>query len=291
MGLLSLSGGIMEPRQSIDANNGNEIFKFNPEVEVTKDYRERIFVYGKNNHHICTTDKRGYPQPRNASKFNLLVDTSDGFIPLWAADVILRWRFDALSLSRFADPDAAKAGIRLLLGEALLKWGDAAPVRFQENDDTWDFEIVVQAKPNCDAGGCVLASAFFPDGGRHELTIFPTFFSQDKSEQVETLIHELGHVFGLRHFFALIKETAWRAEIFGTHDESNPFSIMNYGQYSELTDTDRSDLKKLYALVWSGKLNQINGTQIRLMQPYHTAKDNLANKLPLDIGLKQLFTR
>ena len=81
--------------------------------------------------------------------------------------------------------------------------------------------------------GYVLASAFFPDAGRHELVIYPKMFSQSRREQVDTLIHEVGHIFGLRHFFANIRETAWPSQVFGTH---KPFSIMNYGHQSELTD-------------------------------------------------------
>ena len=84
---------------------------------------------------------------------------------------------------------------------------------------------------------------------------------------METLIHEIGHVFGLRHFFANISETAWPSQIFGTH---KPFSIMNYGSQSELTADDKSDLKRLYQLVWAGELTQINGTPIKLVKAFHT---------------------
>jgi hypothetical protein len=115
--------------------------------------------------------------------------------------------------------------------------------------------------------GCVLASAFFPSMGRERLTIFPKMFEQDKSEQIETLIHELGHIFGLRHFFAKVKEDAWPAEIFGTH---SPFTIMNYGDQSMLTDSDKMDLKRLYQLAWSGNIRNINGTPIHFMFPYST---------------------
>ena len=111
----------------------------------------------------------------------------------------------------------------------------------------------------------MLASAFFPDSGRHELTIYPTMFEQVHEEQIETLIHEFGHVFGLRHFFATISETAWPSEMFGTH---NPFSIMNYGSMSKLTDADLRDLTELYRLAWSGQLTNINGTPIRFFKPY-----------------------
>ena len=117
---------------------------------------------------------------------------------------------------------------------------------------------------DCDTSGCVLASAFFPDAGRHKLVLYPKMFTQDREEQLETLIHEIGHVFGLRHFFAQLSETAWRSEIFGKHKK---FSIMNYGGDSKLSDDDRGDLKKLYQMAWAGELTQINGTPIKFMNP------------------------
>lgn len=79
------------------------------------------------------------------------------------------------------------------------------------------------------------------------------------------VFHEIGHIFGLRHFFAKIHESAWPSHVYGTH---TPFSIMNYGAASRLTETDRSDLKSLYRQVWSGELTNINGTPIRLFHPY-----------------------
>jgi hypothetical protein len=91
-------------------------------------------------------------------------------------------------------------------------------------------------------------------------------FLQSEAEQVETMIHEIGHIFGLRHFFANVSETAYRSEIFGTH---NPFSIMNYGYQSKLTDDDRDDLRRLYQQARSGALTAINGTPIRFVRPYH----------------------
>jgi hypothetical protein len=216
---------------------------------------------------VCDTEPRGYARPQNRSPMEIVVDASEGFIPLWSPNVTLRWRFRDRSMSRFANPAAAKTGIRKLLGDALLAWGTAAPVRFKEDPDVWDFEIVMRRGDDCSASGCVLASAFFPDAGRHRLTLFPKLFEQDRKEQVETLIHEIGHVFGLRHFFANVSETAWPSEIFGTHSK---FSIMNYGTLSTLTPADKSDLTRLYQMVWSGALTHINGTTIRLVKPFNS---------------------
>lgn len=70
-------------------------------------------------------------------------------------------------------------------------------------------------------------------------------FDQVRQEQIETLVHEIGHVFGLRHFFANISEDQWPSQIFGMHCA---FSIMNYGHQSVLTPKDKSDLNRAPAL-------------------------------------------
>lgn len=214
---------------------------------------------------VCETDTIGYATPQNLSPTELVVHTSEGFVPLWQPDVTLRWRFQEHSMLQFVDPEAAKSAIRVLLGEAILAWGGAAPVRFTERQDAWDFEIVMRGQDKCSINGCTLASAFFPDSGRHELVLYPRMFTQIRAEVVETLAHELGHVFGLRHFFAKVSETAWPAEIFGKHSK---FSIMNYGANSRLTKTDKSDLTNLYGMAWDGDLTHINDTPVRLVRPF-----------------------
>jgi hypothetical protein len=224
-----------------------------------------VHVYGKK--FVCDTEDRGHPTPRGRSPLRIVVDASEGFVPLWAQNTTLRWRFNERSMRVFANPPAAKNYIENLLAESLLLWGNAAPVKFAKRDDAWDFEIVVRRAEECDANGCVLASAFFPDSGRHQLTIYPTMFSQTRKEQVETLLHEIGHVFGLRHFFADVSETEFPSEIFGKHSR---FSIMNYGSDSVLTPDDKADLTRLYQLAWSGQISQINGTPIRFVRPFHT---------------------
>jgi hypothetical protein len=214
----------------------------------------------------CVTDKAGQAMPNGMSERELVLDASEGFIPLWEPGVILRWQFADGTLAPFQDPAAAGSAIESIFGDALLAWGDAAPVKFSKNTDACDFEIVVRTSDDCDPNGCVLASAFFPDAGRHQLYIYPIFFRQTAQEQLETLCHEIGHAFGLRHFFALVSEQNAPAVLFGRQDK---FTIMNYGELSRLTDTDKSDLKTLYELAWSGQLKQINGTPLKFVKPYH----------------------
>lgn len=242
----------------------NEAFELTTDTFLpAMEYRH---IYNK--HVVCVTDARGYAQPGNKSLFDLRVDASDGFIPLWDKGVTLNWRFSKSFASYFKNPDAAKQGVKQLLGKAIAAWGAACPVKFKENNDAWDFEIDMH-KEDCDASGCVLASAFFPNQGQNVLYIYPTLFKQPAKEQLETIEHEIGHIFGLRHFFANIEEKEWQSELFG---KDNPFSVMNYGAKSILTPDDINDLKRLYEMVWKGQLTSINGTEIRKFVSYHMAK-------------------
>jgi len=238
-------------------------FELRETPEPTREAKSQVHLLGRGI--VCDTEARGRATPQGRSIAEIVVDASEGFIPLWAKNQRLRWRFQARSMNNFKNPTVAKAAIRKLFAEALLKWETAAPVKFTEDDDVWDFEIVMRAGDSCTASGCVLASSFFPDAGRHKFVMYPKLFTQPREEQVDTFIHEIGHVFGLRHFFALVSESAWPAKIFGTHSK---FSIMNYGMLSRLTPEDKGDLKRLYQLVWSGAMTHINGTPIRLMRPF-----------------------
>ncbi|MEA3009093.1 MAG: hypothetical protein QOJ91_785 [Sphingomonadales bacterium] len=224
-----------------------------------------VHVYGKRI--VCATEDPGRPRNRKLAINEIVVGSGNGTIPLWAAGVTLYWRFRERAFRGLANPDGVKDRIRLLLHKALDLWGDARPVDFAERDSGWDFEITLRNSDDCNAVGCVLASAFFPDGGQHRLTIYPKMLEQEEEEQIETLVHELGHVFGLRHFFAQLSETQLPSEIFGTHVD---FTIMNYGEPSILTEADRSDLIKLYQLARSGQLTAINGTRIVLVKPFST---------------------
>lgn len=227
----------------------------------------KVHVYQKKRF-VCETNSRGRATPNGRSPVELVLHAPQGVIPLWAEGTILNWRFNAASFEQaFVNPDAAKIEVRKMLSEAIFAWGDAAPVKFAEDEGVPDFEITVRSADNCSATGCVLASAFFPDGGRHEVFLYPQMFTQSQKERIDTLIHEIGHVFGLRHFFAQELESGFPSERFGTHSK---FSIMNYGNESELTDKDRSDLKTLYAMAWKGELKNINGTPIRFVRPFHS---------------------
>lgn len=216
--------------------------------------------------HVCITDSLGHSTPGNKNPLKLVVDASEGFIPLWQPGVSLRWKFNSASLALFEASEDLKNYIRQLMAAAIYAWDSAAPVKFVEHNGVCDFEIFVSPQDSCSFNGCTLASAFFPGGGQQRVYIYPQMFQQSEKEQVETMIHEFGHIFGLRHFFAQISESEWPSEIFGKHEH---FTIMNYGDNSVLTEQDIKDLRLLYSQAWRGELTAINGTPIKLVAPYH----------------------
>lgn len=112
----------------------------------------------------------------------------------------------------------------------------------------------------------MLAKAFFPNSLQNKLIVFPKLFEQPRQEQLETLMHELGHIFGLRHYFAQISDRILPSVIFG--GEHKAFSIMNYGNKSILTKEDKRDLKLLYQKAWNRELTSINNTPIYLVKPF-----------------------
>ena len=176
----------------------------------------------------CITESRFPASPADPALAGIqpevVVDVVKGSIPLWAPSTTLNWRFEEASLRRHSNADEMKNRVRKLLRAAISAWNRAAPVRFVESNVDWDFEIAVLKRKDCDDEGCTLASAFFPDHGRQRMLILPTIFECNHAEQVATMAHELGHVFGLRHYFANTDEVSFPSMVFGKHSS---FSIMN----------------------------------------------------------------
>jgi hypothetical protein len=240
-------------------------FKMKGKEDAKRGMEPLVHLYGKDLKVKCITEGRGYKTPGNRPPAKLVLEASPGYVPLWKEGQMLRWRFQESSMSRFEDPDAAKNAVKDLMVEALQAWGKAAPIKFTQDNDLWDFEIVLKNTDECEGGGCVLASSFFPEVAQDELDIYPMMFTQSREEQIGTLEHELGHIFCLRHFFAQISETAWASQIYGKHVK---FTIMNYGPDSKLTQDDIDDLTTLYEKAWSGELTNINETPIKFMVPF-----------------------
>lgn len=199
----------------------------------------------------------------------LVVDLVRDKVPLWARGTTLHWTFNEESFARTGESEHMKRKVLRLMRAAIDAWADAAPVRFKRDDRAWDFDIYIRQRRDCN-DGCVLASAFFPTARRERLVLYPSLFEHDAAEQLATMVHEIGHIFGLRHFFAKTDadERMFPSLLFGRQSR---FTIMNYGEESQLTATDRRDLARLYDAAWSADPQAEIGRQVRLVRARHAA--------------------
>jgi hypothetical protein len=175
----------------------------------------------------------------------IVLDDQTGVVPVWAQGQTLTWKysvdaaFDKISKSKFED----------WLKQALAAWGDSAPVQVEgpkDSDDT-DFTVVLYNDFFRYQGGYVLGQAFFPNTESKVFHIWPA--PEGVGNYVSTIEHELGHVFGLRHWFGMQEGNV----VYFRFDENDPVSIMNYGRDSKLTAKDKKDLKAFYHAIWSGR--------------------------------------
>ncbi len=216
--------------------------------------------------YICST------QPASQTE-KAVVDAQHGYIPLWQKGKALRWTFAPSSLDsfvrkskKFDNVNDLKDNIRGLLIAALKHWGSAVPIKLSENKLNPDIKIKIRSNNHCDNQGCITAEAFFPNSNQNYLWLYPVFFEYSRNQQIVILAHELGHIFGLRHTFAL-KDEDEPAEEFGRNDE---FSIMGPSSKNRrVTLTDKKDLSQLYKLAWDNKLSARLKKTVRLQAPFH----------------------
>jgi hypothetical protein len=110
--------------------------------------------------------------------------------------------------------------------------------------------------------GTVLAEAFFPNKDPlSSLFVYKGSFAEATLPYLRNIfLHELGHVLGLRHEFALEKEKLWAAVRFG---RVNPASVMSYNFPPNIHQFDVEDTKKFYEY----KDKEIKGKKIADWEP------------------------
>jgi len=104
-----------------DVNIDTEVFALNTASFLPADEYLHWYKNDEGTKVICITDSRGYEQPDNKSILEIIVDASDGFIPLWDRGVTLNWRFNKSFGSYFENPSAAKDGIMKIMMPGILK--------------------------------------------------------------------------------------------------------------------------------------------------------------------------
>ncbi|KPM38849.1 hypothetical protein AK830_g7694 [Neonectria ditissima] len=170
-------------------------------------------------------------------------------VPRWVPNSVVKWA--AWRAGFKTQEDANHAAEQLAI--AADKWNQA--------DVGITFEWVPLAKDAtfvlCHGGakGPVLASAFFPNyNDLNYMFVYSSAFSSGyRGNMWKIFLHELGHVLGLRHEFAIEGDAEWGLKKEGLGavqlDDRNEKSVMNYRDpLPEIQQSDIDSTKKFYSL-------------------------------------------
>jgi hypothetical protein len=239
---------------------------------TTKQKLETIkFVGGKTPATLTETDlKKELPeeasneQPSEGVSYTCITqlnppESSPAAIMVGMGQEIPRWKYGSvINFAAYSDgypaPGDAIYATKCLI-EAAEEWNAVEiGVKFQWVPNLEDAAFVLAY------GGkfrTVLASAFFP-GNKDLETLYVYQYGFDKTEQTtergtftnykimkNVFLHELGHVLGLRHEFAMKPGSRYEggAIVIGS---ANPESVMSYVFPPQLQESDKKDTRYFY---------------------------------------------
>jgi len=184
-------------------------------------------------------------------------------IPRWAQGSVIKYivrtgTFPSDIYAKYAADCLEKAG-----NEWNNKLGGIGP-RFEpvSGDDAAVCELMYKARMEGPEGpdGGPLADAFFPDSKERIVYVYAKAFEDGFRDSMTNIFyHELGHVLGLRHEFALEREKKYGAVCIGPRNE---FSVMNYFHHPsqlQIHDLDVRSVKEFYNIM----MNEYGGLPIR----------------------------
>ncbi|KAI8316667.1 hypothetical protein K4K61_003323 [Colletotrichum sp. SAR11_59] len=168
--------------------------------------------------------------------------------PRWAPGSVIKW---IVLKEGFKTPADAEYAARHL-SMACQKWNEFnVGVTFEWVSSMEDTTFALFHAPSY---GNALASAFFPNPNHMSMMgVYNPAFSLPKWKENmwKMFMHELGHVLGLRHEFAMDTVTGDKTEMFGAVQlgPRNEQSVMTYGREPpEIQESDIESTRSFYKL-------------------------------------------
>jgi hypothetical protein len=169
----------------------------------------------------------------------------DDKIPRWIPGSVIRWAVWSNGFDSKEDADYAAAQLQL----AAEAWNSKnVGVTFEWVPLAKDATFVLV---HGGTQGGVLASAFFPNAKPlNYVYVYSLAFSEDWKENMwKIFAHELGHVLGLRHEFAMSTDPNWHEGGAVQLGPMNELSVMNYREEPpEIQESDVTSTKLFYSL-------------------------------------------
>jgi len=220
--------------------------------------------------HTPISNLAGTTGANDPDKADQLVLGYGTIVPRWDVTLVEGGR----KLQYFVDesnfPDSTKARTAAeqfqAAADSWTKLNIGIDISETPNQNNANFYLVYKVNKSYEAG--VLAQAFFPHEVGQDVIVYSYAFEGKNTTILKNIFqHEIGHILGLRHEFAITgDDKGHKAEGLGAKQFklNNYYSVMSYNMPPEMQDSDRDDTIEFYKLP-NGYL--IDGSPITDYQP------------------------
>lgn len=211
---------------------------------------------------VPISNRAGTTSDNNPDEPDSIVVGYDAIVPRWDIRTtkgrVLQY---FVQEDTFTSPEQARIAAKAFQ-EAADTWNELEPgvsISKTNNQDTAHFYLVYKPNPTVGPGRNTLARAFFPHEVDQDVIVFSRAFDADAVPILKNIFqHEIGHILGLRHEFAITgdagnglpPEGEGAVRFMGPESRptKDPKPIMSCNFPPTMQDTAREQIAKFYKL-------------------------------------------